>query len=776
MAFARGAFVWYWEVFVWRGPDTPFAGPALEGVFWGQCGLGGVGDSIRGGGCAEGFVKHVLVLSATGIGYGVEDRWMEIGKPQAGCALSPIPCGVHTAVIKSLRNFIVAICQNIRVILFSIHNDDGNPSSVIIKQHCGRSTVIATIRASKTIKTMTKAQSQDRKEKEQALQQIRRQRPRTLKLKPINAIFTDLIRSVSMELTWGEDRILLASILLEVSSSKEARSRGQDRHCVGGLFPIAVEFIEFLRTKEARSLRRCHKVVRLGINPMIQPEPEDLPKDNPKLEIAVLSGMEHGFLSQKGSGGRRGVKEKSLNRNSINTSSGISVSTESDDTMNEDTPCGVASTVKEGVTPSVVDMMVEKEKISSFEDTTVPKSFPPLNKPVSTTASNALGKYGLVRSMFSSSTGLFSFQFSSMDGLDAMFENGLWFIRNNLLIMKKWHPDENLLKEDVSTPLMLDSYTSDMCMQSWGRSSYARVMIELRADVELIDNIVVAMPKITREGHYTCDVYVEYKWKPTRCSSCKVFGHIHEECPKNTGVGEKKTVKKPSQTYQGVLVGPKIGFKPKKEYRLVPKKPNSSSSGNKKKGMEPTIEWILFMNVDNNEELASNTPIGKKIDKIEQQICEGKLRRWNSGIGVGRGKRGRRPREGNDEHVDDLNGQGNDQGMGANGGVEGVNGNVEGANGGALEFSMIISQQLQNLLPAMLAQISNRGNVWKQMVNVVNENVQENVGNVIVNGNRLGCSYKEFLACNPKEYDGKGGVVVLTRWIEKMESVHDMWL
>ncbi|GJZ55913.1 hypothetical protein Tco_0611106 [Tanacetum coccineum] len=31
-----------------------------------------------------------------------------------------------------------------------------------------------------------------------------------------------------------------------------------------------------------------HKVVRLGINPMIQPEPKDLPKDNPKLEIAVL--------------------------------------------------------------------------------------------------------------------------------------------------------------------------------------------------------------------------------------------------------------------------------------------------------------------------------------------------------------------------------------------------------------------------------------------------------------------------------------------------------
>ncbi|GJY28569.1 copia protein [Tanacetum coccineum] len=177
--------------------------------------------------------------------------------------------------------------------------------------------------------------------------------------------------------------------------------------------------------------------------------------------------------------------------------------------------------------------------------------------------------------MFSSSTGLFSFQFSSMDGLDAMIENGSWFIRNNPLILKKWHPDENLLKEDVSivpvwvklhgvpvtafnedglsaiatklgTPLMLDSYTSDMCMQSWGRSSYARVMIELRAGVELKGNIVIAMPGHTRELHYTCNVRVKYEWKPPRCSSCKVFGHIHEECPKNTGAGEKKTVKKPT--------------------------------------------------------------------------------------------------------------------------------------------------------------------------------------------------------------------------------------
>nr|GEX33103.1 hypothetical protein [Tanacetum cinerariifolium] len=43
-----------------------------------------------------------------------------------------------------------------------------------------------------------------------------------------------------------------------------------------------------------------------------------------------------------------------------------------------------------------------------------------------------------------------------------------------------------------------------------------------------------------------------------------------------------------------------------------------------------------------------------------------------------------------------------------------------------------------------------------------------------MNNNRKGCTYNEFLAYNPKEYDGKGGAIVYTRWIEKMESVQDM--
>ncbi|GJU73286.1 putative reverse transcriptase domain-containing protein [Tanacetum coccineum] len=56
-----------------------------------------------------------------------------------------------------------------------------------------------------------------------------------------------------------------------------------------------------------------------------------------------------------------------------------------------------------------------------------------------------------------------------------------------------------------------------------------------------------------------------------------------------------------------------------------------------------------------------------------------------------------------------------------------------------------------------------------------NANNANNGNNGGGNGNEgnNGCSYKTFQSCNPKEYDGKGGVITLTRWIEKMENVID---
>nr|GEW13741.1 hypothetical protein [Tanacetum cinerariifolium] len=263
-------------------------------------------------------------------------------------------------------------------------------------------------------------------------------------------------------------------------------------------------------------------------------------------------------------------------------------------------PSGDASATKEVVSPFMVDKNVEMENQIPLADTTGVGSYPPL--PTSGYARVMIelradvelkdnifvampkifreghytcgtGGKKTVKKPSQTSRGV---PFNSMNGLDAMLENGPWFIQNNLLILKKWHPDENLLNEDmlrlvfwmrgggvgkmnkskdsgsspfgdasatkeVISPIMVDKNvemenqipladtTGVGSYPPLPTSGYARVMIELRADVELKDNIFVAMPKISREGHYTC------------------------------GAGGKKTVKKPSQTSRGVPVGPKIG-------------------------------------------------------------------------------------------------------------------------------------------------------------------------------------------------------------------------
>ncbi|GJR40034.1 ATPase, F1/V1/A1 complex, alpha/beta subunit, partial [Tanacetum coccineum] len=200
--------------------------------------------------------------------------------------------------------------------------------------------------------------------------------------------------------------------------------------------------------------------------------------------------------------------------------------------------------------------------------------------------------------MFNSSTGLFSFQFSSMDGLDAMLENGPWFIRNNLLILKKWQQDENLLKEDVSTvPVWVKLH--GVPVTAFSEDGLSAIATKL-ADVELKDNIVMAMPKITREGHYICNVRVEYELKPLSGNKKKGVEPTIEVSNSN-----------PFDVLNSVNDNGEFG---------------TNGGDNNLVNNEATSNESSFMNIDNYEECASNTPIGAKIDKIKRQISEGKLR------------------------------------------------------------------------------------------------------------------------------------------------------
>ncbi|GKB56349.1 alpha/beta hydrolases superfamily protein [Tanacetum coccineum] len=193
-------------------------------------------------------------------------------------------------------------------------------------------------------------------------------------------------------------------------------------------------------------------------------------------------------------------------------------------------------------------------------------------------------------------------RFSSKDGMDAMIENGPWVICNVSLVMKKWTPDVNIMKEDVCnilvwvkfhyipittftedgvsiatkfrTPLMLDSYTSSMCPESWGRVDTSKVL------------------------------------------KLQGFGNVLEECPKKIVLDVFKYLKKPRQAVRGVSVGSNSNGTKKQvgvaRQELVEKGANS--------------DVVSSANGTLSETFGSpnTTPLATRINDLERQMLDEK--------------------------------------------------------------------------------------------------------------------------------------------------------
>ncbi|GKD18267.1 alpha/beta hydrolases superfamily protein, partial [Tanacetum coccineum] len=169
-------------------------------------------------------------------------------------------------------------------------------------------------------------------------------------------------------------------------------------------------------------------------------------------------------------------------------------------------PVTVTGGVKKGTgTSANSDVNVDQNALNSGMNT-LGKTFGNSNAE----RANTVGKES--ESLNSSPTGIASSHIVSFatlvkDGMDSMLENGLWLIRNVQLILKKWTPGANIINEDVcnipvwvkfhdipktiftddglsalatkfGNPLMLDSYTTAMCTDSWGRANECIKKIE----------------------------------------------------------------------------------------------------------------------------------------------------------------------------------------------------------------------------------------------------------------------------------------------------------
>nr|GEV76175.1 reverse transcriptase domain-containing protein [Tanacetum cinerariifolium] len=126
-------------------------------------------------------------------------------------------------------------------------------------------------------------------------------------------------------------------------------------------------------------------------------------------------------------------------------------------------------------------------------------------------------------------------------GMEQVLENGPWLIRLVPIILNIWTPNAKLKKDEIKTApvwvkmhnvpivayfkmslslistklgrtLMLDAYTSNMCVKSWGHNTYARAFIKVLAESMLIDYVILAIPFPNRTRHAMEKIDVEYEF------------------------------------------------------------------------------------------------------------------------------------------------------------------------------------------------------------------------------------------------------------------------
>ncbi|GJX04287.1 ESKIMO 1-like protein [Tanacetum coccineum] len=195
-----------------------------------------------------------------------------------------------------------------------------------------------------------------------------------------------------------------------------------------------------------------------------------------------------------------------------------------------------------------------------------------------------------------------------------------------------------------------------MCLESWGRGSYARVLIEINACNDFSDNLVMVVPNLAENGYTKETIRIEYEWKPPRSSICLIYGHSLVDCPKvapkrvvnnmdkgkgqTSGADDECFIKVKKKKSGGNNGGTKnfkpVSVKPKTQYRPKAKQLTEGMSNSPKKTP------FIALNVDNpiNEEVAtgskattsgtqeegqSSTHIVEQINVLKKHILEGKL-------------------------------------------------------------------------------------------------------------------------------------------------------
>ncbi|GJU05349.1 RNA-directed DNA polymerase, eukaryota, reverse transcriptase zinc-binding domain protein [Tanacetum coccineum] len=134
---------------------------------------------------------------------------------------------------------------------------------------------------------------------------------------------------------------------------------------------------------------------------------------------------------------------------------------------------------------------------------------------------NTWAKYGLKRIQLHED--FFLFQFDSKEGMESMMEHGPWLIRLVPMMLNVWTPNTDLKKDEISKAPI------------WVKLHHMPIMAYSEVGLRLITT-QMRRPIMNGKGHTLATVDIEYEWTLARCSTCLIFYHVDDKCPKRPKV------------------------------------------------------------------------------------------------------------------------------------------------------------------------------------------------------------------------------------------------
>ncbi|GJZ73597.1 hypothetical protein Tco_0637743 [Tanacetum coccineum] len=162
------------------------------------------------------------------------------------------------------------------------------------------------------------------------------------------------------------------------------------------------------------------------------------------------------------------------------------------------------------------------------------------------------------------------FKCASKEGLEQVLQRGSWMIRKAPIILIKWYSKLSLKKGEVTRvpvwiklhgvpilayledglsliatqigkPILLDAFTSSMCVDSRERIDFSRALIKVSLDSELKKEVIMAIQFEEGNGYTKEVIRVEYERKLPHCVECKSFSHGTSTCLRRVIVHVPKT-------------------------------------------------------------------------------------------------------------------------------------------------------------------------------------------------------------------------------------------